>query len=80
MLDDGLVWVAAGAVEVDGEPVDEVAAFAIAAPPTAAAPTAAPVTILLLRLPMALLRVGNWTRPIVGGERERSVGLVYEKR
>jgi hypothetical protein len=79
MLDRGLVCVAAGAVDVD-EPVDEVAAFAIAAPPTAAAPTAAPVTSLLLRFPMALLRVGNGTRPIVGGERERSVGLVYEKR
>jgi hypothetical protein len=51
--------VGAGVVVVDDEPVDEVAAFAIAAPPTAAAPTAAPVTSLLLRFPIALLRVGN---------------------
>jgi hypothetical protein len=76
MLGRGLVCVGAGVVVVDDEPVDEVAAFAIAAPPTAAAPTAAPVTSLLLRFPIALLRVGNWTRPIVGPERERAVGLV----
>ena len=72
----GLVCVCAGVVAVDDEPVDEVAAFAIVAPPTAAAPTAAPVTSLLLRFPMALLRVGNWTRLIVGPQRERVVGLV----
>ena len=72
----GFVCVAAGVVAVDDEPVDELAAFAIAAPPTAAAPTAAPVTSLLLRFPIALLRVGNRTKLIVGPERERRVGLV----
>jgi hypothetical protein len=63
-------------VELDDEPVDEVAAFAMAAPPTAAAPTAAPVTSLDLRFPMALLRFGTGTRQIVGGERERSARLL----
>lgn len=76
MFGRGLVCAGAVVVEVDDDPVDEVAAFAIAAPPTAAAPTAAPVTSLLLRFPIALLRVGNWTRPIVGPERESSVGSV----
>jgi hypothetical protein len=76
MFGRGLVCVGAVVVEVDDDPVDEVAAFAIAAPPTAAAPTAAPVTSLLLRLPMALLRVENRTRPIVEGERENGVGMV----
>jgi hypothetical protein len=76
MFGRGLVCIPGGVVAVDDEPVDEVAAFATAAPPTAAAPTAAPVTSLLLRFPMALLRVGNWTRRIVGRQRERAVGLV----
>jgi hypothetical protein len=76
MLGRGLVCAGAGVVDVDDVLVDDVAALAIAAPPTAAAPTAAPVTSLLLRFPIALLRVGNRTKPIVGPERERRVGLV----
>jgi hypothetical protein len=42
-------------VELVEEPVDEVPALAMAAPPTAAAPTAAPVMSMDLRSPISLL-------------------------
>jgi hypothetical protein len=58
MLDAGGACVADGAVELDDELVDDVAAFAIALPPIAAAATAAPMTMMDLRFLMCLL--GLW--------------------
>ena len=52
---------AGAAVELDADVVElvDVAALAMAAPPTAAAATAVPVTIIDLMLRMCLLLVGG---------------------
>jgi hypothetical protein len=75
-------WTAAGALELVDELLEDVAAFAIAAPPIAAAPTAALVASTDLMFLMSLLStLFERTRPIVPGvcERERRVPSVFRR-
>jgi hypothetical protein len=76
MFELGGACVAAGAAELVDELVDDVAASAIAAPPTTPAATAAPVTRMDLMFLMSLLWLFETTSAIVRATRERHARAV----